>query len=361
LSYAALVLIHSVTALIFTPFLLIFALMHEHRRRLLLFLALGMGISSFYWLPALLELRYLNTAPTFHYADHFVYPQQLVEKRWGFGGSVPGPEDGMSFQIGAIHLIFSLVALRNLWRRLTRKYVAFLLLIFLLSTLMTLPLSAPLWKLIPFADFIQFPWRFLAAVAFATSLLSASALLLVEGRSRELLMAALSVLFLVYSLPLLQTFPAPEEEVSLYTYANIQRLGPTTTVGENELLPLWAASFSQLRREPRVQWPLEVTSPGCNVYLMSANLSGGGSLTLPIFYFPGWRVLVNGAEVPVHPDPRGLISFQVPGGAAEIRVEFGSTPLRKLGWLITLLSLLLLASYPPRRRIRRRLSTISGP
>jgi hypothetical protein len=48
------------------------------------------------------------------FADHFLYPYQLLAAAWGFGSSVPGWADGMSFQLGvaAVGLTIVAIALR---------------------------------------------------------------------------------------------------------------------------------------------------------------------------------------------------------------------------------------------------------
>ncbi|MBL7065377.1 MAG: hypothetical protein ISS49_14385 [Anaerolineae bacterium] len=58
------------------------------------------------------------------------------------------------------------------------------------------------------------------------------------------------------------------------------------------------------------------------------------------FYYPGWRVTVDGDPVPIAPtEPDGLISFDVPAGRHTIRIRFGETPLRLIADAISLLSL----------------------
>src|SRR4029450_9583380 len=80
-------------------------------RRLLASVALGFGLSAFFWLPATLERgstefdRSVGPASYFFYGHHFIELRQLWETRWGFGESLPGSTDGMSFQLGRLHWI----------------------------------------------------------------------------------------------------------------------------------------------------------------------------------------------------------------------------------------------------------------
>src|SRR5204863_347673 len=52
-----------------------------------------------------------------NYGNHFVYWSQLAWSKWGFGLSVAGPGDTMSFTLGIVHLALALVALVLLARR----------------------------------------------------------------------------------------------------------------------------------------------------------------------------------------------------------------------------------------------------
>jgi hypothetical protein len=53
---------------------------------------------------------------------------------------------------------------------------------------------------------------------------------------------------------------------------------------------------------------------------------------------------VDGQPVPITPsDPHGLIEFPVPAGTHEVRVEFGSTPPRDVGTIISVVALIVLA------------------
>jgi hypothetical protein len=70
------------------------------------------------------------------------------------------------------------------------------------------------------------------------------------------------------------------------------------------------------------------------------------------FYFPGWKVLVDGEVTEVIPtDPEGLISFDVPAGRHTVIIRFGETRLRLAADVLSglsLLSLLALTLRGPR-------------
>ncbi|HNV24162.1 MAG TPA: YfhO family protein, partial [Candidatus Omnitrophota bacterium] len=58
------------------------------------------------------------------------------------------------------------------------------------------------------------------------------------------------------------------------------------------------------------------------------------------FYFPGWRVFVDGKETPIDPDNEsGLIVFKVPSGKHKVIIHFGLSSVRLAGILISIASL----------------------
>jgi len=63
----------------------------------------GLSLSSFYWLPMFFEKQFTFLDKGLgDYRDHFIYPYQFWYSPWGFGASIKGIEDGMSFQIGKV-------------------------------------------------------------------------------------------------------------------------------------------------------------------------------------------------------------------------------------------------------------------
>ncbi len=70
----------------------------------------GLGLSAAFWLPAFVERQYVRVDQWFDgryaYRGHFVELTQFFSPAWGFGVSIPGPDDAISFQIGAaiLHL-----------------------------------------------------------------------------------------------------------------------------------------------------------------------------------------------------------------------------------------------------------------
>jgi len=106
---------HNLMVMVFSPLLLLYLLFllkggkrydGGNVKTALFAFGLGYLLTSFFWIPALLEKQFVTLKafdPAKFYKDHFIYLSQLFEPGWRFGFSVPGPEDTMSFQLGLFH------------------------------------------------------------------------------------------------------------------------------------------------------------------------------------------------------------------------------------------------------------------
>ena len=224
-TFAALVLSHNISALIFTPFILLILAIDwivGFRRfhfsigslvRPLAALILALALSAWFWLPALAERSLAQMEPVtsgyFHYSNHFrLY--DLVQTLPIFNYDVAG---GLAFRIGLLQIVLALVGLLVLLLAVLRKdreqdpgvpkaglrRIRLLLIIFglVLSALMITPFSRFLWDNLPLLPFVQFPWRFLSIFAFFAALATAG-LAFLPGR--KIIVPLVIILLLATSL-----------------------------------------------------------------------------------------------------------------------------------------------------------------
>ncbi len=147
--------------------------------------ALGFGLAMVFWLPALAARQYIQEASwlqgTYDYARHFVFPSQFFSAFWGFGFSVPGPNDGMSFQLGIVQWVGAVVAALAAFGiarpalRTRRSEALFLVIASLIALAAMTPITQPLWAIFPLAASVQFPWRLLAVTTITLALLVGAA------------------------------------------------------------------------------------------------------------------------------------------------------------------------------------------
>jgi hypothetical protein len=282
-------------------------------------------------------------------------------------------------------LLPALIALLPLvrWRRFdrpTRWRVALLLASTIGFALLTLPVSRPLWDHVPLLPYIQFPWRFLGPAAFCAALLAAASLipdtqsLPSNPRSPIPLLQSLSLILLFILGNLGWFYPrhcSPPGEQSVSGMIAWERATDTVgTTAKGEYLPIWADRMPDAEGagldaayaagEPIVRLPEASLPAGARiVHAEYQPVDAVIELDTPTpfqarylaFYYPGWRVILDGEPVPIAPtDPDGLISFAVPAGRHIIRIHFGETPLRifadtvSLGSIIALIAITFHAS-----------------
>ena len=181
LTYAALILSHNISALIFSPFFLLFILFHMHFQVTLLrpFLAaflLALALAAWFFGPALAEQPLAQLEPVtqgyFHYSNHF-RGSNLVQPSLWFNYDVSG---GNAFRMGFVQAITAVISLIFLFMapKPSLRLKLFICLTTLIATFMITPASQPLWEYLPLLPFTQFPWRFLSIQAFGIALATAA-------------------------------------------------------------------------------------------------------------------------------------------------------------------------------------------
>jgi len=372
-SLAGLILTHNLFAFLFAPLLAGWVLLEGYLARDWRVIGrgalaglLGLGLCTFFWLPGLAERGWVQTERllgtwVFDYHNNFLDLRQLLAPP-----RVADPALINDWPPKALGLLPTLVALLPLarWRRLSRQTrwrVAFLLVCTAGFAFLTLPASRPLWERLPLLPYIQFPWRFLGPAAFSVAMLAGTA---VSARSQQSgtcnLQSAIIIPLLI--LGNLGWFyprycPSPHD-TSIGEMIAFERATDTLgTTAKGEHLPIWvhrmpedqALDAAYAAGESIVRLRPESLPEGARVIRAEYGpVDATVELESPLpftarylaFYYPGWRVTVDGASVPVAPtDPDGLISFGVPAGRHTVYVRFAETPLRLTADILSLLSL----------------------
>ncbi len=284
IGFAGIILSHNLTALMVTPFLLIAILLNcyiapKGKKLLILYrssliLFLGLAVSAFYWIPALLEIKNTNIFSQIgggaDFKDHFVCVSQLWDSLWGFGGSVRGCIDGLSLKIGKLHILVSLAAIvLTIFVGKIRKSKQGLIIIlsflgFLLSIFFTLEMSRFFWEAVPAMDFFQYPWRFLILASFFSSLLAGSLVYLSKQAGIKPYLVLSLVFFLLFFNVKLFT-PQTILHKTAENYTNEHALKWTASKISDEFLP---PNFKKPKNEKEVikepipfkETPIEKTS-----------------------------------------------------------------------------------------------------
>ncbi len=331
-------------------------------------LALGMAVGGIFLLPWVLEYKYVRTdqwlAGYYSYREHFVQWWQLFDPRWGFGVSVPGPDDTFPFQLGVVPLLLGVAALwvpLDLWGRRMRLAFAAL---FVLFTLLMLEQAAPAWSVLgPLLSPVQFPWRLLVFAGFALAFLSGLAL----ARAPDSAVLAASLLVVTASYPYVQAEIRPPAEGPV-SYAGLMRFqrsagemtGSSIWVRE---IPTWSPLAEVWVRGGEVTSRVDYGALPKGVQVASRWANSQGELVeyraehpfrlaFNIAYYPGWRAYLLDPETeevvrPLEIVPHGTlghIRVEVPAGHHLVLVRFEDTRPRRVGKVLSLVGLLIVGA-----------------
>lgn len=404
LGLAGALLTHSVVVPVFVPWLMLFVLLRlavadrgrgawsdsegrmgwRRARPLLASLAagiLGVMLATVFLAPLLLEQRYIGAAQwvnnTYDVDRNFVYLHQLFAPFWGYGYSVPGPADGMGFQLGVMPLLLAaagaVMGLRRGAR--ARSVTAFMLLTALVTALTTLTWAAPLWRLFPVSSLIQFPWRLLALTGLAMALLGAAAVDgLLAAAPREagdrgwptVAVYPLALLIVLASLPYASAPLSPvtaRDESPLavidFEMAHPDMMGVTALTEERfDETPLLAQYLAgePLQRAAVVEGQGTVTTVAAGAQHITLRVDAATPVRVlyRTYYFPGWTATADGAPLTIEPvAPYGLMGLHLPAGVHEVKLVLGDTPVRRVGMWVSGVALglvVVLLVLPVRRR-----------
>lgn len=425
LAYAGLMFTSNLLALLFTPILGLYVafmllanqpisqwrIFKPHLSRLLasslppaFVLFLGLGLSAIFWLPAFVEYRYVRVdqwvGGRFAFGDDFVELFQLFSPRWGFGASIPGPDDQTGFQVGlaaTLLFVFSFVAAPKTASPPIRRSLYFFQAMTLIVFFLTTPISYPVWLALPLSTFAQFPWRLLVVAAPLISILSGTILAEeeVSGDSSSFILyplsfpaLLLSCLILLSSYPYLQAEvrdPKPTEgpvsQAALFRFqqSSDEMTGQTAWV---QRIPNWSSLAEQVERGGQITSKVNYSAlPADNsvgVYSMEMDSvhellwvgteKEGQSLTFLIPYYPGWQAYIyqdlgphdgnldksKGPVTRVGPlvsqpalsttSIEGWMVVPIPTGPHFLELRFEDTPVRVAGRWISVISLFISVS-----------------
>ncbi len=367
LGLAGIILSHTLLGYATAFFLLVFLFLYSIKQIILrnsnlsllvthvALLIIGLGLSAFFWLPAISEMGLTNVAaqigPTANFRDHFVCLSELWDSPWGYGGSAPGCIDGLSFRVGKMYLLLAGFSL-GFWivrRKVSEGFglslgaaVSIISLFFMLSA------SESLWRILPFFSYLQYPWRFLTFEIFGLSLLGGLSIVFFK-RLQWLLLFALIPLIVGINGKLF--VPQYTYNKSPHEFEKLEYLRFDASKISDEYLPpavVRPRSLSEVVSDtiPDTEGIKVDTEIDTDVYLKAfATTERDTTLFIRRAYFPGWEYYVNGKKV-LPEVQSGLPTIPVLPGTNVIELVFTNTPIRTIANAITLITILsLLFTY----------------
>lgn len=357
-----LMITHNLVFLPFVGFYVLWVIFLERRSLVFSFLFLfktlfiAFGLTSFFWLPSLAEKRFtlvdrFLTTGLANYRIHFVCLDQLWNSLWGYGGSVAGCIDGMSFKIGKLHI---LLAFLGLLIGLHKKFIPLLVVfgLFFLAIFMTTEVSKFIWDKISLLWYLQFPWRFLEFAALFSAFLTGGLFLIIKDNRKQFLLAGFligAVIFFngKYFVP--QNYLNDIADNTLIADEEIKwRVSQTSFEYMNAnvaINPTKHGSYMlDIESFPTQKYLVlegDFTEEGSHFapdkFWIRGESKKGAIIQFQISYFPGWKIWINGAEALIDTGNKiSLITISIPPGLQEIQGVFTDTLPRFLGNILSL-------------------------
>ena len=336
--------------------------------------AIGVLAGAAYWLPVQLGRPAVRTeqmldrvpgAFSWWYGDHFVAWWQRLDPRIGFGDSLPGVGDTMSFGSSPVVwvAVLAVVVIAGRDAEFRRRATGPLLALGA-ANVMLLGIAEVVWDVAPLLPWFQFPWRLLLLEGLAPALLSAH---VVHRRGRPTPAAAsiATVATIVAAVPSLWACWThageatvrlmPDQAAALEAPRTLSTVGmhhpmgidyTITTAARNEYLP------KRVSRPPtahpdapgRVRPRLDLGPPADELGAWRrwiVDVPADDVYEVAWFAFPGIEASRNGEPLPLvdDGDPRGLVRFALPAGPQVVDVWYAGPPHQRAANLLAVLGL----------------------
>jgi hypothetical protein len=360
INFLFLILSHSSITFIIIPASLIYAFVKKKRVSELIYplisFALGLGLSAYYMLPALLEIKYtwyslaIRTVNEFYSIWYYLYSPAR------FGLLFQGNNGELRLIIGYAQLLIVLIAIYYLFRkkfyRKDKNIIVFLLLFFVISFSLMLSFTKPLWNNIFFLRSFVLPWRMLVPISFTIGFLGA---FVVKTWNKKIII--IFCLFIILS-TILNWGNRKMIPMSPNAY-NSQWVLYTEYYNSNN--PIYLLRYNALV----TKMPQLVTYRLPHIEILSGNgqikeLSrtqidhkyiayAKTNLTVSenTFYFPGWNVYIDGKKTQINIQNKkrfGDLAFYLPKGTHLVEARFTDTSARIIGKVVSLITLILIIS-----------------
>lgn len=312
---------------------------------------LGTALAAPYLLPAWHEAKWVNIgqvlSPGVRPQDNFL----LITTR-------DADHDRFNRLISVIAIVELVVTAAAVWlsnlRKTNRRIWRLAVMWAAASGLLMFSVTHTAWAHLPLLQYVQLPWRWLLC-------LDLSLALLISTFERRWLQIAAAVVMLGAVIFVWQGIQPPwwNHTVDIADMVEQQRTGAGYE-GVDEYVPAGADPYNVKADAPRITSlgegtvRTQVERWGAQQKLFTAETDQKSILMLRLFNYPSWRVAVNGKVVNADSKPdTGQILIPVEAGMNNVEIRFVGTWDRRLGELISVLTVAGLLLYFQRRRWRQ--------
>ena len=362
ISYAGLIYTHLKCGFMFTfvigVYLLYSYFLLKNRKPLinaLLALTLGLALSSYYLIPVVFEwklvyLEYLVQCSFCDFTKSFLLLWSNLEDVCLLMNMVLGIEV-------ILFLVIISFLYENYIKSTSRPYRNIMVIIFLLAFFLTIPLSRPLWGLIPFFPYLQFPWRWLSIMEFSLCLLIGCVFSSEEmPRSKSNELKKKIILFLLIAVFVFSFIIIIKNKNSNNYYLS-KTFNPAVmkyyVEPSHEYIPRGTGNIEEITSEKRHEH-VSILSGYAKIRIREwksgkraiiINAYAPSMLRFSTFYYPGWKAYLDGVEMPIKTEENdGAMLVNIPKGTHALLLKFEDTPVRHYAKIISLASVLIVLS-----------------
>lgn len=352
---ALIIFSHNILGLIFFIFMpfyigLIFMLSKEKKYVLvnsLIILCIGLFLSMIFWLPALLERNYVTGLQIYAVEKNFPELYELLIPSWGTGFSETILANQTSHQIGIANLvsIFLSIIIAIIFF-LKRKFrlasmVTFFLVWFLVTFFLMQKISLPIWHIVPFMNYFQFPWRLLSVEILIASFLIGSVFKVWHSKIVGLVLIIFAVLLSIqYTKPAYYHLRDDNYYITRSNFIN------GTNSSGNTFNTVW---FNRKLHKQKEKIDIknglgEIKSESIKTthYIFNIFTKEKAELVVNTAFFPGWTVFIDDKKIDTRYNKDGLIQFNVPAGEHRVEIKFLDTLIRKIASAVSFFSFLVI-------------------
>lgn len=354
---------HNLSTMIFVPVIFLYIIFLSFKKiqkafytYFILSFALSFLLAAFYLMPMVWEKDLVHVETTtvgyFSYTEHFKGLKKLfLDRFWGWGSSireVPGGEkETLSFQVGYIHTLGWLLGLfvaYKLWKikRSVSSVIIFFTLMIVGSVIMIHPRSVFIWAWLPPLKYLQFPWRFLGLVIFFISFIAGSILLLANGKNKKMIFTLAIFLVVLFNF----SYFRPEKFIQIKDadFLTGKQWDKQIKRSIFDYLPIYAAAPPAELATSRYEiltgnMAVKDFKQGTNWMMFNVDVKSHSILRVSQYYFPDWKLWVDGQEAPIQYKNNSLGLMTIIFGAGNHRVELRlqNTPVRIIANWLTIL------------------------
>lgn len=346
-SYAALVMTHLPTTLIFSPVVLCYVILNWRLSKngkltlsAVLGIVLGIGLAAIYLVPAMTMQRHaaMDALYQFHYDKSFFFGRSFL-----FGDGFKATLLACALTTMATASCCGFIAKRSA-SSAVRSQMYFWGAVLTFTFFMMLPLSNFLWRLFPILQIIQFPWRFNIVISAAAAPLIAFGIAALKCplTARDFVLVQIGYASIVGWLYLTTVsvwqqhlIPAYDASSALPSSHDPPEYRPREVkASRQEVIAKYGGAEHGFVLDNAAH--AKVTSSSSRKIRFVVDVRTNSVLRIRQFYYHGWAAFVDGTRTTASPsDPEGLIQIGIPAGKHDVTLTLLPQRPERIGRIVS--------------------------